>query len=112
MCGASCFRFRLFYEAFHLNAIDGRFAVAIALEEDALAVGRKDGRHRERIAAAMLTKRELAAREAQQDQNVRRIAIAAGADEYRSVAIGAEMRELAGGRNRLVQVLVGGMLAD
>src|SRR2546423_14036720 len=68
----SCVRFRFFHEAFHLNAIDGRLAIPIALEEYTLTVRGKNRGHLERIARAMLAQRQLAAGLSAHGRNGRR----------------------------------------
>src|SRR5689334_3568553 len=64
-----CFCIGLFHELFDPHHVDGPLPVAVALEVDALAVGREDRRHGARVARLVLAHGQLAARHAQQQQD-------------------------------------------
>lgn len=51
--GRSRLGLSLLDEPFHMDAVNRGFPLLIALKEDLLAIGRKDGRRRGRIAGAM-----------------------------------------------------------
>src|SRR6266852_4030817 len=95
-----------------MYAINRRFALFVALKENLLAVGGKNRRSHGRIRRPVLAQRQLALRSAQQQQNVRRRLVTARAHEYRGVAVGVEMHELAGLSDKLVLVGVGCVFAD
>jgi hypothetical protein len=60
----------------------------------------------------MLAQRQLAAGYAQQNQNMRRVPVAACADENGSVSVAVEGRELTGGRDLFIDILIGRVFAN
>ena len=58
-----------FHQPLDVQAVDGRLAVPVALEVDALRVRRKHGRYLVRAAGAVLAQRQFAAHGAQHDED-------------------------------------------
>src|SRR3954454_7712165 len=83
-------------EALNSHRVYSGLAVLVALEDDALAVGRK--RHSEigDVLGAMFAQGQLAPGGAQEYEHVWRGLTAAGAHEYGSVTVGRELDELSG----------------
>src|ERR1700722_14942448 len=104
-------RLGLFHDFFDVYPVDGRLAVPVALKKNLLAVGGKSGSDRGRVARMVLAERKLPPGDPQQDENIGRATVLAGAHEYGSIRIAPEVGELAGTRHQLVCILVGGAFA-
>ena len=95
-----------------MNFIDGGFAVAVTLEKNLLAIGRKDRGNLGGVAGVVLAQRQFAAGQAQHDQNIWSGLVLAGSHEYRRIGVATEVGVLAGTGNQLVGVLIRGAFAD
>src|SRR5205814_501278 len=99
-------------ETLHLNTIDSRLSIPIALEVDALTVGREDRAYRERVARPVLARRSPAAARGEEDGGRRGVGVAVAAEEKGSFGVGAEAGELVGVRFLFFCFLVGCVWGD
>ena len=86
--------------------------MAIRLEKNALAVGRKYRRNLSRIAGLVLTQRQFPLYGADQKQHVRAGFAAACSYKYARVGVASEMDELRGTSHNSIFVGVGRVFAD